>query len=329
MKRVVVFLLFLIVAGAGLFAEESVLLNFTELLPDQGDLNSATTINYSQHASPALSDEIKEQMEVSLAIEQWEISLADSSDTVFNRELSTVKAADVIGGQYQGETVLGLRVHFPVGNFGSYATLHPAFEIPIYQTAEGDEAAKGEMFVGKGVVHNVGTIKSISLTVRGQNFPHRVGLVLSDHNNESQTYFFGNLQFEGWKTLSWYNPNYIDDVRQRELMRMPLYPTATPSVRLEGIVFYRDAMHDGGDFVSYIRDINIVYDKAILDDVIDIDDEDVWGIIEERENARRDVEYARLGEEQVLRWNEQQRMHADEAAADGAAGQAAAAPETP
>ena len=36
----------------------------------------------------------------------------------------------------------------------------------------------------------------------------------------------GYLEFDGWRTLTWNNPNYVADVRNRELRKFPLYPEA-------------------------------------------------------------------------------------------------------
>ena len=65
---------------------------------------------------------------------------------------------------------------------------------------------------------------------------------------------------------------------------------------------------EGGDFITYLKDVQMKYDEAVLDVQSDIDDEAVWGILEERERERREAEFRRLGNLQVLRYLEQQRM---------------------
>jgi len=120
--------------------------------------------------------------------------------------------------------------------------------------------------------------------------------------------FMDYLQFDGWRTLTWNNPNYVTDVRNRQLRVFPLYPKGMPYLKLVGLVIYRDAQQEGGDLVTYFRDITITYDKAILDTTRDINDESIWGILKQRQEARRLAELKRLGNIQVLRFLEQQKM---------------------
>jgi hypothetical protein len=81
-------------------------------------------------------------------------------------------------------------------------------------------------------------------------------------------------------------------------------------LKLVGIVVYRDAAQEGGDFVTYVHDIKITYDKAIIETTRDINDEAIWGILQQRNEARRLAELKRLGNIQVLRFLEQQKMDA-------------------
>ena len=71
-------------------------------------------------------------------------------------------------------------------------------------------------------------------------------------------------------------------------------------------------MFSGGDFIAYVKDISVTYDMAILENVdVEIDDEAVWGILADREEQRRKNEIKKLGNLQVLRYIEQQKMHVD------------------
>ena len=98
-------------------------------------------------------------------------------------------------------------------------------------------------------------------------------------------------------------------MRNRELKREPLYPRSAPSITLDSIQFYRDAMQEGGDFISYVKDISVVYDQAVIQDVDqDLNHEEVWGILGEREEQRRTAELKRLGDLEVLRYLESQKM---------------------
>ena len=163
---------------------------------------------------------------------------------------------------------------------------------------------------GYGVVKNVGVLKSLSITVYGSNYPNGLGVVVSDQDGKEQTLFMDYLQFDGWRTLTWNNPNYITDVRNRELRRYPLYPAGMPYLKLIGLVIYRDAAQQGGDIVTYFKDISITYDKALISTQRDINDEAVWGILQQRQEARRLAEVRRLGNIQVLRFLEKEKMDA-------------------
>jgi len=62
----------------------------------------------------------------------------------------------------------------------------------------------------------------------------------------------------------------------------------------------------GGDFIVYFRDVKIIFDRAMLDVERDIDNEEVWGIISEREQRRQMWEMQRFGQQQILRFIESQ-----------------------
>ncbi len=308
-------------------AEESVLIDFSKLTADSeiGE-NTATLVDFSDKAGTSFSDEEKEHMKTSLAIKNWEVVLASSSRTVINQSLSYTKEAAVSekAKRFANEKVVGIRIHFPEEPFNSWAIVKPPFEIPAYMrktqinndgTLVEDETDRlGTKFDGFGVVKNVGVIKSISVNVYGSNFPNGFGIVLKDQNNEEQTVFLGYLDFDGWKTITWNNPNYIAEVRNREVKKYPLYPRASPMRKLSGFTMYKDADSEGGDMITYIKDVSIVYDKAVLNVERDIDDEALWGILDKREQARRTAEFTKLGNIQVLRYLESQKMHKDEEA---------------
>ena len=326
MKRFSYILIVLLLSvSLPLFADTSVLLDFSTLIADtDGDENEATIVDFSEQAGTGFTPDERKAMKTSLAIENWDIVLASSSRTVTNQAKSTVKAVPVNGeaAKFADDTILGVRIHFPNEPFNSYAIVKPPFEIPAYMKkttlqSDGtliadDSDLRGSKFDGYGVVKNVGVVKQISINVYGSNFPNGFGLILKDQNNVEQTIFLSYLDFDGWRELVWSNPNYIDEVRNREMRRYPLYPRAEPMRKLVGLVFYKDAAQEGGDFMAYIKDITITYDKAVLDTVRDINEEEIWGILSEREEARRTSEFSKLGNLQVLRYLESKKMHSEE-----------------
>ena len=335
MKRLFIFVVVgLLLGGTALMADQSTLIDFTKLGADQitgtnkaPTENGATLVDYSNVAGASVSDADKAAMKSSLALNNWQVVLASSSRSVVNQSVTVTKEATTnptakpFGGQdMASKKVLGVRIHFPTEPFNSWAMIQPPFDIPAYADkdaltggkmviADADKG-KGEKFNGAGVVKNVGVLKSLSITVYGANFPNGLGVIVADQDGNEQTMFMDYLAFDGWRTLTWDNPNYVTDVRNREVRKFPLYPKGMPYLKLVGIIIYRDAAQEGGDFVTYVRDISIIYDKAIIDTERDINDEAIWGILQQRNEARRIAELKRLGNIQVLRFLEQQKMDA-------------------
>ena len=335
MKRLFIFVVVgLLIGGTALMADQSTLIDFTKLGADQTlgtskapTENGATLVDYSDVAGASVSDADKAAMKSSLALNNWQVVLASSSRSVANQSVTmtkevttTAKAKQFAGQDMASKKVLGVRIHFPTEPFNSWAFIQPPFDIPAYAdkdtltggkmvVADADKGI-GEKFNGYGVVKNVGVLKSLSITVYGANFPNGLGVVVADQDGNEQTMFMDYLAFDGWRTLTWDNPNYITDVRNREVRKFPLYPKGEPYLKLVGIIVYRDAAHEGGDFVTYFRDISITYDKANISTERDINDEQFWGILQQRNEARRLAELKRLGNIQVLRFLELQKMDA-------------------
>lgn len=305
-------------------------------VPEGAQENSRTLIDFSDKAGTGFTAEDRKYMITSLAPDNWDVVLASSSRTVFNQSNSMTKQVQVrdaedVDEAYRGKNIMGVRVRFPTGDYNSWAMVRPPFEVPVYMkktriitaSEEGYEVdeeigyravpVEGDpnrtKFNQYGVVKNVGVIKSISMRILGMNFPMGCEVVVKDHNNVERSMFMGYLLFDGWRELTWENPNYVTEVRNRELRRFPLYPRATPSIKLMGVRFLRDKEQIGGDFIAYIKDITVTYDRAVLDLDTDVNNEAVWGILGEREEARRTAEFERLGEIQVLRELEKKKMH--------------------
>ncbi|MBP3710743.1 MAG: flagellar filament outer layer protein FlaA [Treponema sp.] len=318
----------LLVGGAGLVAEESVIIDFTQLDADcvsdeygNPTQNSRTVMDFAMAAGATFTEEQKELMKTSLALPEWEVELNSSARNVQSVGLSTVVAAPVRGEAdvpFAGSNVMGVRVVFPTWNSNANARIVPPFDIPAFEPlAEADadgnrqeqtdeEKASGKTLFedGYGVVKNVGAIKSIAVTTLGMNYPEGLYVLLKDNDNIERRYFMGYLGFDGWKELQWNNPQYIGDIRNREIRVYPVYPRGVPYVKFAGFLVTRDAAHIGGDYIGYFKDVKIIYDKAVLTSERDIADEDLWGIVTERERRRQALEMARFGNKQVNRYIE-------------------------
>ena len=328
MKQVLILIVIAMLA-VPLFAEENVLIDFSLLIADvtigDGDKpnqNQQTMMDFRQAAGATFADRYGDIMKTSLAIENWEVILASSARTVTNMSLSFTREAR----STQFGTVMGVRIHFPVEPHNSWARIKPPFDIPAYEmsnvdadgniTRDEESGAMGksrfeaqeEGAPAYGVIKNVGAIREIKVRAYGLNFPHGLSTILIDSFGNERNYFMGYLNFDEWNEMIWRNPAYLTEVRNRDLRLYPLYPYSTPFVKFGGFLIQRDAARPGGDFVTYFKDVSLIYDLAVLTPERDIDDEATWHIIQTREEARKVWEMERFGQNQVLRYLEQQRQ---------------------
>jgi len=336
----------LLVGAVSVWADEAVLIDFSllkaDILPqkdvvtgtDAATQNRVTMMDFSALSGTGYTDEQKDAMKTSLSLKNWEVTLASSSRTVTNQALSYTTEAIVADNakQYGGKSVLGIRVHFPIEPFNSWARIAPPFEIPAFESKanvddkglitpaasddqtdatnarltrfEGSYDSNTKVTTAYGVVKNVGVLKSVAVTVKGLNFPHSLSAVLKDQDGNEKVIFLGFLNFDGWRELRWDNPSYVSEVRNRELRIYPLYPRSMPYYKFDSFIIQRDAATEGGDFIGYVKDVKILYDKAVLEPIRDLDDETIWGIERVREDERKKVEAGRFGQRQVLRYLE-------------------------
>ncbi len=327
MKRFwILFVALLLTVGLSGVAQESALIDFSDLTvdwpADEPVENERTLVDFGGYAGASFTQAEREMMKSSLAIGNWDVVLSSSARTTRRMLDSETRQAMVREGatQFENQGVMGVRVSFPTESYNAWALITPPFEIPAFADIDEldddgnlvvpeDEQGRGRKFDGYGVVKNVGTLRTVSMNVYGLNYPYRISLILQDENHDTKEIMMGDLQFDGWNELTWENPNYIEDVRHRELRQQPLYPRLAPMRKLVGIRIYRDGSQQGGDFISYLKDIDITYDLATIEIERDIDDEEVWGLLQEREEARRQAELRRLGHVQILRFLEQRRMY--------------------
>ncbi|MGN0730047.1 flagellar filament outer layer protein FlaA [Treponema sp.] len=320
----------MILAGSVAVAKESVLIDFSQLDADtvadengNPTQNSRTVMDYSVAAGATFTSDQKTLMKTSLALPEWEVVLNSSAKNPVSVALSQVVAAPVKESAdvpFAGKSVMGVRVVFPTWANNANAKIVPAFDIPAYEPLsdanengerqQPTDEQKGKYLFedGYGVVRNVGTLKSIAVTTMGMNYPHALYVLLKDNDGVERRYLMGNLYFDGWKTLIWNNPDYISEVRTREIRVYPIYPRGIPFVKFSGFQVVRDASHIGDNYIGYFKDVKVIYDLAILTSDRDIDDEDLWGIITKKERDRQNGEMARFGNKQVNRYLEKSKM---------------------
>lgn len=329
MKKILVLTAAAMLAGFG-FAKESTLIDFTQLDADccadengNSKENSRTVMDFSVAAGSTFTSDQKSLMRTSLALPNWEVVLNSSAQNVTSVALSQVVAAPVKESAdvpFAGKNVMGVRVLFPTWNSNANAKIVPPFEIQAYEPladadADGNrgeptDEQKGKYLFedGYGLVKNVGTLKSIAVTTMGMNYPHQLYVLLKDNDNIERRYLMGNLYFDGWKTLVWNNPDYISEVRTREIRIYPIYPRGVPFVKFCGFQVTRDASDDGDNYIGYFKDVKIIYDLAVLSSDRDIDDEDLWKIVTKKERDRQSAEMNKFGSKQVNRYIEKEKM---------------------
>ncbi|MDR2786670.1 MAG: flagellar filament outer layer protein FlaA [Treponema sp.] len=345
MKRIFILVVIALFTVGALTAEEATLIDFSKLAadiyvdpgnPSSGDedaqaseeqennQNRQTMMDFSTVAGNNYTPEQKQVMKTSLAIPNWDVTLSSSSRNVTTMVLSFTKEI----ASKQWEKVMGVRIHFPVENFNGSARIIPPFEIPAYDwdtvgddgavsRPEGEDRSQPSRFEdGYGVIKNVGSLKAVAVNVYGLNFPHSLAAILIDSEGREKVIEMGSLKYEGWRELTWRNPQYISEVRNRELRLYPLYPTSTPFVKFGGFLIKRGAGEAGGDFIGYFKDVKIIYDKAVLDTERDINDEAEWRIIETREDAKKRFEVQRFGNNQVERYLETQKKATEDSFAE-------------
>ncbi len=237
-------------------------------------------------------------------LENWRVELNSSANDIKNRVFSYSKP---VTSQRFG-TVLGVRVHFPNWNNNTYALIKPPFPIKIYD--ENGLYANS----GNGVMPNVSEVKSISLWVSGKNYNYGIAIRLKDRNEEIHEFFMGWLYFDGWRKLVFNNPNFTDQIAAKTLTREPLYPYSIPYMVLDSIVIYRPADQLGGDFITYVKSIEMEYTPYIVDSDVtqDIKDEEVWGIITSKSKYRMELENKNLSENLYLYQQEKYRMQSQQ-----------------
>lgn len=225
-------------------------------------------------------------------IENWNLSLDNSINFPYNKNLTYLKPVTNKGGNIS----MGIRINFPKVQMTAVGTLKPVFPVPFSR----------DKYKEKGFLDNVGIIRSIRLRIRANIFPYRVTLLLQDKQGNITEYRFNErLDFFGWKDIYWENTVYESRYAYKETeKKRPIYPSVVPGVRFHSIKFERERGVGteisgidprGADFITYLSEIAITYDKAVSEDLLlteeeiasphYIDNEDVWKIEKEYENS--------------------------------------------
>lgn len=209
----------------------------------------------------------------------WDVQLNASASYIPNVKRTYSKVAR---GR-SGKNFIGIRAFFPNIDANSFASVRPRNTIGFYDIATGLPAEAQ----GRGVLTNVAAIKQAFVRVAGRNYEHLLMVDIMKNTGEKIRFDFGSLKFAGWQTLTWSNPRYQSDYRDRVTILTPLYPRLIPSVKFDNLIIFRSYDQEAGNFIGYVDWIDLQYDKAYADAELDeirneedaIDDEEVWSII--------------------------------------------------
>lgn len=317
-----------------LAADDPKMIDYTNHDPINRTQHMLTLIDYSKVAGTSFSDDQKKVMKISLACYNWEILLNSSARHVKNVEKTYCtewhsKPVEVLydddthppAERPKGYNIMAIRINFPEDYYNNWALIKPPFDIPVFEDIDTDYRGnkldpaqierKGNKFEnGFGVIKNVGMIKRIELRVYGLNYNNSIAVLLENEKGEIKEYDFPTrLNFDGWRRLIWTNPNYIERVENRDLFIVPLYPQYEPYIKFHAFRIYRPGEFLGGDFVTYIRDVQVVYDEAVVNrDNEPISHEQVWGILQKKSMEIKEREVRKLGFKQILKFIESLKM---------------------
>jgi hypothetical protein len=282
---------------------ESVLLDFSNL--------DGTLIDFSTYANQDIwtKDQI-EAMKLDLNPANWVIKVCNSSWTTMSREYTKILPVKN-SLNFPNEVVLGIKIYFPDRGANSYAEIKPPFVIPSYYDNPNEPDGMGGMFLNKGIVRNVGLLRKLSVRVLGNNFKYVLYVRIEDRKGEQRDIYVGYLDYVGWKTKSWVNPNIDGELKMREIYKnsKPYYPDEMPYVKLVEFIIHRAEPQVTGNFATMIKDVFIEYDEAFLEvGKAEYLQESIFGIYKQQLMDRARHEMKNVDQRIYLEWEEQQKM---------------------
>ena len=114
-------------------------------------------------------------------------------------------------------------------------------------------------------IENIGILKIISVTLSCNNYANGFGILLENQVKDQNIYLFPGLDFKGWKTLKWENRNYIEEIRQREVTKLSLFPRDIPSLKFMGFIIYYSEENKDKKLVLELKEVRIEYDTHLPD----------------------------------------------------------------
>ncbi|AYE36518.1 flagellar protein [Borrelia turcica IST7] len=290
-KLKVVFILLFLILFSPIFGQEAtergneqkgepgvLVLDFAELAKDPSSTKLDLT-SYVDYVYSGASGIVKpEDMIIDLGINNWSVLLTPSARMQAYVRNSLVAPAVVKSDskRYAGDTVLGVRVLFPSYSQSS-AMILPPFKIPFYSGEDGNQ------FLGKGLIDNVKTMKEVKVTVYSLGYEVDLEVLFEDMNGMEYAYPLGTLKFKGWADLVWSNPIYIPNINSRIVKDdVPNYPIASSKMRFKAFRVSKSHSSKNQNFIFYVKDVRVIYDKLSVSLDSDIDNESVFKVYEDQ-----------------------------------------------
>lgn len=290
-----------------IFSREEILIDFSNL--------ENTLIDFTKDVDNGwgMSD-AREDMNISLELKNWVAVVKKSSRIPV--AINKTYVLDVRKSiNYPDQSVLGLRSYFPERNGHSHVEIIPPFEIPSYYDDPDNPDGMGTYFINKGIIRNVGILRKMSIRVLGNNFNYGLYVRVKNNKGEERDIYMGMLNFTGWRTLTWVNPNYEREKKERDLMRdsIPYYPDEFPFLKFVSLVIIRDQSERSGNFTAMFKDISVDFDEHFLRiDNFEHLQEDIFGIYNEELLSRAKLEMERVNKRIYFQWLENKKMHKTE-----------------
>ena len=116
-----------------------------------------------------------------------------------------------------------------------------------------------------GLVTNVGVLKSIDVVMWSDTDDIEISVVLTDSDRQQTLYGMGASSERRWRQLAYRNPDYIKDVRMRELRAASYNPPRKSYLQFSGIIIHKPPAQETRRFAVRLKHISLVYDRMYLE----------------------------------------------------------------
>lgn len=247
-------LVLLVLSTSISFAEEQTLLKVSNLENAKLDLtNDAKELGYTTN------EQLEKVSNITLD-KSWDVEFSSSANTFENKVQSKASFIKGVSKTY-GDMIV---VNAVLPKHNSTVTVKPIYPMSMNNSNE-----------GLGYITNAADIKTIRAKFSGINRDDKVSIIITDNKGTHKFPMTKPTQrIDGAVECVWENVNYIDDPRKKEINIKPTYPQTNSEIRFDGFEIHSQI---GGVIAFAFGDIDIIYDKAFLNEEPDIDFEKLFG----------------------------------------------------